>query len=60
MRARLAAGTHLPHPGIHAAQGTEVRVRWARPVRLEVDGRLRGKAQTLEARIVPGALTLLP
>ena len=60
MRRRLGAGTHLPHPEIRTAQGTEVRVRWERPVRLEVDGTVREKAQSVVAAIEPGALTLLP
>jgi hypothetical protein len=60
MRARLATGTHVPHPEIRTAQGTEVRVRWSRPARLEIDGSARGKAKTLQVGIRPGALTLLP
>ena len=60
MRARLPTGAHLPHPGIRAAQCTEVGVRWDRPVPLEVDGRDRGRAQALSARLLRGAAILVP
>ncbi|MEX0666084.1 MAG: hypothetical protein WD598_15140 [Acidimicrobiia bacterium] len=60
MRARLATGTHLPHPGIHTTQGSSVTVRWDRPVRCEVDGVRGGRARTARVALAPGALTLVP
>lgn len=60
MRARLPTGAHMPHPRIRAAQGTTVAVRWDRPVPVEVDGRDRGRAQALSARVLRGAATLVP
>lgn len=59
MRLRLRTGTHLPHPGIHTAQGGRVAVRWARPAALEVDGEARGAAVAVEVVVRPGALRLV-
>jgi len=58
MRARLASGTHVPHPGIRTLHGARASVRWDRPVPLEVDGSAQGRAQALDVVILPGALLL--
>ncbi len=59
MRARLAAGTHVPHPRIIQATGRVVVVR--APARLPVvaDGRHHGAPEELRAQLQPGALTLV-
>ena len=38
MRARLASGAHVPHPGIRQRSARVVELRIRRPVHLEVDG----------------------
>jgi hypothetical protein len=60
LRARLATGTHLPHPDVRSTQGTTVSVRWERPVRQEVDGTRRGRVAALSVTLVPGGVTLVP
>jgi hypothetical protein len=60
MRRRLAAGTHVPHPGIRTLQGAHIAVRWDRPVRLEVDGRGQDREEAVEVTIRPGAVRLEP
>ena len=58
LRARLPAGTHVPHPGIKTFQGTRAFVRWDRPVLLEIDGSARDRVTEVEVTIQPGALHL--
>jgi hypothetical protein len=58
MRARLATGGHVPHPGIVTASVTRAVVRFDRAVRVEVDGCPRRPAAGLDAAIEPGALLL--
>lgn len=59
MRARLATGTHVPHPRIVQAAATAVEVVADRPMPLEVDGRPYPAVARLEVRVVPGAYRLL-
>ena len=58
-RARAASGSHLPHPAIVTAAGRHVRVVWARPAALEVDGRPRAPQAVVEATVRPDAYRLL-
>jgi len=59
MRARLASGTHVPHPRIRTGRGTTVAVRAARGLPLEVDGHRRDPAAQVRVGIEPGAYRLL-
>jgi diacylglycerol kinase family enzyme len=62
MLARLAAGTHVPHPRIAQRTGRKVDVRWARAGsrrRLELDGRSRGRTDRATIEVVAGAYRLL-
>jgi YegS C-terminal NAD kinase beta sandwich-like domain len=58
-RARVGSGSHLPHPAIVTAAGHQVRVVWAHPAALEVDGRPRAPAAVVEATVRPDAYRLL-
>jgi hypothetical protein len=60
MRRRLPTGTHVPHPGIRTAQGHRAVIRWATPVRIELDGRSAGIRQETTVEIRAGALELVP
>ena len=61
MRARLAAGTHLPHPRIAQRTGRKIDVRWRdgsrRPI--ELDGRSRGRTERVTVEVVAGAYRML-
>jgi hypothetical protein len=62
MRARLAGGTHRPHPRIAQRTGQKVDVRWTRrrsrrPI--ELDGRGRGGTGRATIEVVAGAYRLL-
>lgn len=59
MRARLAAGAHVPHPRIVQTTGRTVEVVAPRPLALEVDGRPRPPVARFEARVHPAAYRLL-
>jgi diacylglycerol kinase family enzyme len=59
MRARLASGSHLPHPTVTTARGRRVTVRLARASPLELDGRAAGRADALDVEVVAGAYRLL-
>lgn len=59
MRRRLATGTHVPHPEVHALQGRSVRVAWEAPEGLRIDGRTRPPALEVGVTVEPGALCVL-
>jgi hypothetical protein len=59
LRARLATGTHVPHPGITQRTGRQVTVSTGRSVALEVDGRPRPTTDLVDVTLVPGAYRLL-
>ncbi len=59
LRARLATGTHVPHPGITQRTGARVAVSVDRAVPLEVDGRPTGRTDLLDVEVVPDAYRLL-
>lgn len=58
-RARLAAGTHLPHPDIHVARVTERSWRFDRAHRVWVDGVDVGRSHQVEVRCVPDRFVVL-
>jgi diacylglycerol kinase family enzyme len=59
LRARLATGTHVPHPEITQRTATRVRVSVDRRVPIEIDGRPVPAADLLEITLVPSAYRLL-
>lgn len=59
MRARLATGSHLPHPAITVRKARRVLVRAARPVSLEIDGTPTGHISELSITLRPAAYRLL-
>jgi len=59
LRARLATGTHVPHPAITQRTATRVRVSVDRRVPIEIDGRPVPAADLLEITLVPSAYRLL-
>ena len=58
-RARVASGSHLPHPAIATASGRAAQVTWRRPAPLEVDGRRRPRQAVVAAVVRPDAYRLL-
>jgi len=63
MRARLAAGTHVPHPRIAQRTGRRIDVRWSGAAgsrrRIELDGRSRGRTDHVTVEVVGGAYRML-
>lgn len=59
LRARLATGTHVPHPDITQRSGAHVTVQTDRPVALEIDGRPAHSTDLVEITVVPNAFRLL-
>jgi len=59
LRARLATGTHVPHPGITQRSGARVTVSTDRRVPLEIDGHLAPATDLVDVRVVPNAYRLL-
>ncbi len=59
LRARLATGTHVPHPKITQRAGARIAVTTDRPVPLEIDGRVDGRADVVAIEVVPNAYRLL-
>ncbi|HEV7524996.1 MAG TPA: hypothetical protein VGP92_08525 [Acidimicrobiia bacterium] len=59
LRARLATGTHVPHPAITQRSGRHISVSTDRKVALEVDGRAGPPADRLQVEVVPNAFRLL-
>ncbi len=56
-RARLTAGTHVPHPGIEQRRVAAAQIDLARPTAVRLDGELIGPATTLSIRTEPDAIT---
>jgi diacylglycerol kinase family enzyme len=52
-RARLAQGTHVPHPDIAVRAASTAVWEFRRPMRLAVDGVDRGRVRRLAVRLVP-------
>ena len=59
LRARLATGTHVPHPKITQRTAGRVTVSIDRRVRIEVDGRPAPATDLLDVAVVPNAYRLL-
>jgi len=59
LRARLATGTHVPHPGITQRSGARIDVTADRRVALEVDGRPESATDLVRIRVEPNAYRLL-
>lgn len=59
VRARLPTGSHLPHPGIKQRRVPTLDVAFDRPLIVEVDGVVVGKARALSIRLEPDALTIV-
>jgi hypothetical protein len=59
LRARLATGTHVPHPKITQRTGARVFVSVDRPVPVELDGRSAPPDDRLDVEVVPNAYRLL-
>jgi hypothetical protein len=59
LRARLATGTHVPHPDITQRSGSRVTVSLDRRVALEVDGRRLPATDLVDVSVVPKAYRLL-
>lgn len=56
VRARLASGTHLPHPGIEERHVAAVQIDLPRPSTVWLDGERMGPVRTLSIRTEPDAL----
>jgi YegS C-terminal NAD kinase beta sandwich-like domain len=59
LRARLATGTHVPHPDITQRSGARVTVSVDRRVAQEIDGRPAPVADRVDVTVVPNAYRLL-
>lgn len=59
VRARLASGTHLPHPAIRARKVDAVQLDLPPGTRVRLDGVSVGRAETLSIRTEPDALTVV-
>jgi hypothetical protein len=59
VRARLASGTHLPHPGITQRRVAAAQFEFRRPTSVELDGELVAQARTLSVRLEPDALKVV-
>ena len=59
VRARLHHGAHLPHPGIRERRVPATQVDLPRPMMVEVDGVVVGRARRLSVRVEPDALTVV-
>jgi hypothetical protein len=59
MRARLATGTHVPHPAITIRRARRIVVGASSPAPLEVDGVSAGQISDLEITVRPAAYRLL-
>ncbi len=59
VRARLAHGAHLPHPGITERRAQAVTVELERPLAVRLDGVTVGTARSLAVRVEPDALQVV-
>jgi hypothetical protein len=59
LRARLATGTHVPHPKITQRSGARVTLSIDRRVALEIDGRPAPRTDLIDVTVVPNAYRLL-
>ena len=59
VRARLAHGAHLPHPGITERRTGAIQVEFGRPLALDLDGERLGTARKLSLRVEAEALQVV-
>jgi hypothetical protein len=59
LRARLATGTHVPHPDITQRSGTRIALTTDRRIPLEIDGEPAPPVDVLDVEVVPNAYRLL-
>ena len=59
VRARLATGTHLPHPRIAARRAAAVTFELERPLPVWLDGERVDEGRTLAVRLEPDALRVV-
>ncbi len=59
IRARLASGTHLPHPAIKERRVAAAQFEFARPTAIVLDGASAATARTLSVRLEPDALKVV-
>ena len=59
LRARLATGTHVPHPHITQRSGTRIALTTERRMPLEIDGRWADTTDVINVDVVPNAYRLL-
>jgi len=59
VRARLPAGTHLPHPGIVQRRVPAAQFEFPKPTSVELDGELVAQVRTLNVRVEPDALKVI-
>ncbi len=59
VRARLAQGAHLPHPGITGRRAGAVEVDLGASLAVHLDGEVVGAARTLSIYVEPDALTVV-
>lgn len=58
VRARLATGSHLPHPRINVTRSKAITFEFDKPRHIYVDGELVGTARHVAARVIADALTV--
>jgi diacylglycerol kinase family enzyme len=59
VRARVAHGAHLPHPGIKQRRVPAVQVTLERPLPVELDGVVIGRSRQLLLRVEPDAVRVV-
>jgi hypothetical protein len=59
VRARLPAGTHLPHPGITVRRVAAAQFEFPKPTSVELDGELVAQVRTMSVRLEPDALKVI-
>jgi hypothetical protein len=59
VRARVAHGAHLPHPGIKERRVPAVQVTLERTLPVELDGVVIGRSRQLSLRVEPDALLVV-
>jgi diacylglycerol kinase family enzyme len=57
VRARLATGTHVPHPGIRQSRVAALQLDFDRPTPVWLDGERVGSARVLAISVEPDGLT---
>ena len=58
-RSRLAAGTHVPHPGIHQTRAAHWEATFDRPTPIRVDGQVVARARHVAVTVEPDTLRVV-